>query len=84
MLHKILPEYLCNIFWKKRLTWNYKCSKIVIKKGGEVVLDMKAINFKVDSELYKQIKIRALELDMTLKDYIVSLVQKDLKTDSKK
>lgn len=66
------------------MTYNYKCSKIVIKKGGEIVLDMKAINFKVDSELYKQIKIRALELDMTLKDYIISLVQKDLNIESKK
>lgn len=47
-------------------------------------MDMKAINFKVDSELYKQIKIRALELDMTLKDYIVSLVRKDLNIESKK
>lgn len=71
-------------FLEKGLTCNYKCSKIVIKKGGDIVLDMKAINFKVDSELYKQIKIRALELDMTLKDYIISLVRKDLNIESKK
>lgn len=39
----------------------------------------KGINIKVDEELYKEIKFRALELDKTLKDYIIDLVKKDLK-----
>ena len=38
----------------------------------------KTINIKVDEELYKQIKYRTLELDKTLKAYIVSLIKKDL------
>ncbi len=38
----------------------------------------KGINIKVDEELYKEIKFRALELDKTLKDYIIDLVKKDL------
>lgn len=38
----------------------------------------KGINIKVDEELYKKIKFRALELDKTLKDYIIDLVKKDL------
>lgn len=42
---------------------------------------MKAINFKVDAELYKLVKLKALELDMTLKDYIISLIKKDLNTE---
>lgn len=40
----------------------------------------KGINIKVDEELYKEIKFRVLELDKTLKDYIIDLVKKDLKT----
>ena len=44
-------------------------------------MDMKAINFKVDAELYKLVKLKALELDMTLKDYIISLIKKDLNTE---
>lgn len=39
----------------------------------------KGINIKVNEELYKEIKFRALELDKTLKDYILDLIKKDLK-----
>lgn len=39
----------------------------------------KGINIKVDEELYKEIKFRALELDKTLKDYILDLIKEDLK-----
>ena len=35
----------------------------------------KGINIKVDEELYKEIKFRALELDKTLKDYILDLIK---------
>lgn len=38
----------------------------------------KGINIKVDEDLYKEIKFRALELDKTLKDYVVDLIKKDL------
>ena len=31
----------------------------------------KGINIKVNEDLYKEIKFRALELDKTLKDYIL-------------
>ena len=38
----------------------------------------KGINIKVNENLYKEIKFRALELDKTLKDYILDLIKKDL------
>ena len=38
----------------------------------------KGINIKVDEALYKEIKFRALELDKTLKDYILDSIKKDL------
>ena len=38
----------------------------------------KGINIKVNEHLYKEIKFRALELDKTLKDYILDLIKKDL------
>jgi hypothetical protein len=38
----------------------------------------KGINIKVNEDLYKEIKIRALTLDKTLKDYILDLIKKDL------
>lgn len=38
----------------------------------------KGINIKVNEELYKEIKFRALELNKTLKDYILDLIKKDL------
>lgn len=47
-------------------------------------IDEKAINFKVDAELYKQIKMKALELDVTMKEYLIQLIKQDLKIDDKK
>ena len=38
----------------------------------------KGINIKVNEDLYKEIKFRALELNKTLKDYILDLIKKDL------
>ena len=38
----------------------------------------KGINIKVNEDLYKKIKFRALELDKTLKDYILDLIKEDL------
>ena len=38
----------------------------------------KGINIKVNEDLYKEIKFRALELDKTLKDYILDLIKEDL------
>ena len=38
----------------------------------------KGINIKVNEDLYKEIKFRVLELDKTLKDYILDLIKKDL------
>lgn len=38
----------------------------------------KALNFKIDVELYKRIKIKAVLNDMTLKQYIVQLITDDL------
>ncbi len=38
----------------------------------------KAINFKIDSELYKKIKIKTVMEDITIKQYILNLIQNDL------
>lgn len=38
----------------------------------------KTINIKVDETLYKEVKLKTLELDMTLKAYIIDLIKKDL------
>ena len=44
----------------------------------------KAINFKVDPELYRRVKIRVANEDITVKDYIIKLIQKDLEENEKK
>lgn len=49
-----------------------------------IKIDDKAINFKVDAELYKQIKIRALELDITMKEYLIQLIKQDLENSEEK
>jgi predicted DNA binding CopG/RHH family protein len=38
----------------------------------------KAINFKIPEDFYKQIKIHVIMSGMTLKDYIVGLIETDL------
>ncbi len=38
----------------------------------------KAINFKIDSELYKKIKIKTVMEDITIKQYILGLIKKDI------
>lgn len=38
----------------------------------------KAINFKVDAELYKKIKIKIAQEDISLKQYMINLIKKDL------
>lgn len=43
----------------------------------------KGINFKVNENFYKEIKLKCLSLDVTLKDYIISLIKKDLKEGDK-
>lgn len=35
----------------------------------------KAINFKIDSELYKKIKIKTVMEDITIKQYILGLIK---------
>ena len=44
----------------------------------------KGINFKIDAEIYKRVKIRIAEQDTTLKDYILSLIIKDLSSNTNK
>lgn len=38
----------------------------------------KAINFKVEEEFYREIKIKVAKEGITLKDYIINLIKKDL------
>ena len=38
----------------------------------------KAIIFKVDAELYKKIKIKIAQEDISLKQYMINLIKKDL------
>lgn len=41
----------------------------------------KNIGIKVDAELYKKIKVKIAQEDISLKDYILALIQKDLDSD---
>ena len=43
----------------------------------------KAINFKIDSELYKKIKIKTVMEDITIKQYILGLIKKDIENSEK-
>ncbi len=54
------------------------CCNVVILSWEVRTIAEKTINFKVDEELYKRIKIKVVEEDMTLKDYIIQLIKKDL------
>ena len=43
----------------------------------------KTIAIRVDEELFKKVKIRLAENGMTLKDYIITLIERDLQEDVK-
>ena len=43
----------------------------------------KAINFKVDEELYKQVKVKIALEGKTLKDYVIQLIKNDLEKSQK-
>ena len=43
----------------------------------------KTIAIRVDEELHREIRLRTADLNITLKDYIVSLVKQDLKSKNK-
>lgn len=45
------------------------------------MISEKVINFKVDAELYTKVKIKVALDDATIKDYIISLIMKDLEND---
>lgn len=40
----------------------------------------KAINFRIDGDLYKKIKIKTVVNDITIKQYILDLIEKDLES----
>ncbi len=56
---------------------NICCNVVILSQEVRTIAE-KTINFKVDEELYKRIKIKVVEEDMTLKDYIIQLIKKDL------
>ncbi|MFR7592484.1 MAG: type II toxin-antitoxin system CcdA family antitoxin [Longibaculum sp.] len=43
-------------------------------------MNKKRVGIVIDSELYKQAKIQALNLDETVTQYITNLIKKDLET----
>jgi predicted DNA-binding protein len=43
----------------------------------------KTINFKVDAELYKKIKVKVAQEDKTIKGYVIELIEKDLERQKK-
>lgn len=45
-------------------------------KGG---IEMKTLGFKLEDNLYKKIKLAAVQNDTTVKGYILDLVVEDLK-----
>ena len=44
----------------------------------------RTINFKVDAELYKQVKIKVASDGITLKDYVITLIKQDLEKENEK
>ncbi|WP_338948146.1 hypothetical protein [Fusobacterium varium] len=38
----------------------------------------KIINFKIDEVIYKEMKKKLIDKDMTIKDYITELIKEDL------
>ena len=42
----------------------------------------KIINFKIDEEIYKEMKKKLIDKDMTIKDYVTNLIKEDLKKDN--
>ena len=47
-------------------------------------MESKAINFKVNEDFYKEIKVRVALKGGTLKDYVIELIKKDLEKSKKK
>lgn len=45
---------------------------------------MKAINFQMDDELYKRLRIETVCQDKSIKQYVTKLIQKDLETKKSK
>lgn len=43
----------------------------------------KTIAFRIDEELHKRIKLRLVETNMTLKDYVITLIENDLNHEHK-
>ncbi len=44
---------------------------------------MKNLSVQVDEEFFRQVKITATKKDMSLKDYIIGLIKKDLDEEQK-
>ena len=45
---------------------------------------MKKVVFQVDTELFRQAKVRAIQTDKNMTQYLVSLIEKDLRDDKQK
>ena len=41
-------------------------------------MDIRYIGIKMESQLFKKLKIRTIESDMSLNDYLLRLIKKDL------
>lgn len=39
----------------------------------------KIINFKIDENIYKEMKKKLIDKDLTIKDYVTNLIKEDLK-----
>ena len=46
-------------------------------------MDEKTITIRVPDDLHKQIKMEATKMGITIKDYLLALVEKDLKREKK-
>lgn len=42
----------------------------------------KVINFKIDEEIYKEMKKKLIDKDVTIKDYVTNLIKEDLKKEN--
>ena len=54
----------------------FAVNTIILQLGGEELAE-KTITIRITEEQYKEIKIKAVNKGLTLKDYILALVESD-------
>lgn len=60
----------------------FKCIQKWIRENAQIWIErrnnMKKLGVAMSDDLHKRIKLRAIELDVTVRDYILELIKNDL------